>query len=313
MEFKEFCEAVRNEIGEYLLQYDIEDVSVRQTEKNNGATMTGLVITQENSNIAPNIYLEGFYDRYRQGRSMQDILHEISGVYRDACMQIATKDMSFLDDADAYYDRVYLRVVSYEKNRDKLRGVPFRKYLDMAVTMRILASHGPEHTASAQMTYPMIARLELSQKQLWEHALANTKAFFPVHIEKMDDIIRKLAPEMHRPELPDMGIYVMTNTSMKDGATALLYAQEELDALARKNNTGYYILPSSVNEMLLVPEKDFPDAEELQEMVTLVNRNELREEEILSDSVYRYDKDSGEISMAYPNMEPEKHKDEPQI
>lgn len=315
MEFAEFCETVRNEIADYLMQYDIENVRIQQIDKNNGITMTGLLITQQDSDIAPSIYLEKFYNAYSQGRSMESILQEISGVYRDACVQISRKDISFLEDADSYYDRVYLKVVNYEKNKDMLRDVPFRKYMDMAVTMRILVNHGPEHTASTQLTYPMIARMELNQKQLWEQAVKNTKEYFPVRLEKMDNLIRRLTPEWIDEPIPDMGIYVLTNKDMVYGATAILYAQEEMEALARENNTSYYILPSSVNEMLLVPEREYPDAEELQAMVALVNMNEVRDEEILSDSVYRYDKDSGEISMAYPGMntELEKHKDEPQI
>lgn len=313
MEFEEFCEIVRNEIADYLLQYDIENIRIQLTDKNNGVTMTGLLITQQGSNIAPNIYLEKYYNAYTQGRSMERILQEISGVYRDACMQINGNEISFLEDADTYYDRVYLKVVNYEKNKDMLRDVPFRKYMDMAVTMRVLVNQGPEHTASAQLTYSMIARMELNQKRLWERAVKNSKEYFPVRLEKMDDIIRRLTPEWIGESNPNMGIYVLTNKDMVYGATAILYAQEELETLARENNTSYYILPSSVKEVLLVPEREYPDVEELQAMVTEVNLLVVNNEEILSDSVYRYDKDTGEISMAFPEMEAEKKKEDPQI
>ncbi|MGN0390797.1 MAG: DUF5688 family protein [Wujia sp.] len=309
MEFAEFCETVRNEIADYLMQYDIENVRIQQIDKNNGITMTGLLITQQGSDIAPSIYLEKFHYAYSQGRSMESILQEISGVYRDACMQINRNDISFLEDADAYYDRVYLKVVNYEKNKDMLRDVPFQKNMDMAVTMRVLVNQGPEHTASTQLTYPMIARMELNQKKLWEQAVKNTKDYFPVRIERLDNLIRSLEPEGMDEPIPNMGIYVLTNKDMVYGATAILYAQEELKKLARENNTSYYILPSSVNEVLLVPEREYPDAEKLQIMVAEINMLVVKNEEILSDSVYRYDKDSGEISMAFPETNKELEND----
>lgn len=58
---------------------------------------------------------------------------------------------------------------------------------------------------------------------------------------------------------------------------------------------GFYILPSSIHEILIVPGNGEENAGELGEMVRDVNRTEVRREEVLSDHIYEYDRESGRI------------------
>ena len=53
--------------------------------------------------------------------------------------------------------------------------------------------------------------------------------------------------------------------------------------------TNYYILPSSLHEILLVPEDDDANAAVLTAMVQDVNITSLSPDEILSNHVYYYD------------------------
>lgn len=58
----------------------------------------------------------------------------------------------------------------------------------------------------------------------------------------------------------------------------------------------YYILPSSIHEIILCP-ADGKKAEELKRMVYGINRLVVREEEVLSDSVYYYHAGSGTVDL----------------
>ena len=51
---------------------------------------------------------------------------------------------------------------------------------------------------------------------------------------------------------------------------------------------GYYILPSSIHEVLLFPDKSL-SAQELKQMVVEVNATVVESEDKLTDSVYYYD------------------------
>ena len=50
----------------------------------------------------------------------------------------------------------------------------------------------------------------------------------------------------------------------------------------------YYILPSSIHEVLLVKQSEGYNLEALREMVKEVNRTEVRPEEILSSCIFKY-------------------------
>ena len=59
MDFEEFKASVADQIKDYLPEkYADATVDLQNVTKNNDTVLTGLLIRNEDSNIAPNIYLE---------------------------------------------------------------------------------------------------------------------------------------------------------------------------------------------------------------------------------------------------------------
>ena len=68
--------------------------------------------------------------------------------------------------------------------------------------------------------------------------------------------------------------------------------------LLQKMNCDFYILPSIIHEVLLLPKEESEgDISELNLMIHDVNATQVQEEEILSDHVYCYERRSGFISI----------------
>ena len=82
--------------------------------------------------------------------------------------------------------------------------------------------------------------------------------------------------------------YVITNSNGINGASVILYT-DILKEIGGFLGEDYYLLPSSIHEMLAIPVSAPMDEKEMHEMVEEVNRSCVVSEEILSDSVYRYD------------------------
>ena len=59
-------EAVEASLG------DGYEVSINEVLKNNDTHLTGLTIRTEESNVAPTIYLEGMFERYKAGDGIGD-------------------------------------------------------------------------------------------------------------------------------------------------------------------------------------------------------------------------------------------------
>ena len=77
--FEEFKANVVEEIKDFLPEkYADASVTIQDVTKNNDRQLSGLTIRTEDNNIAPTIYLEGFFQKYEEGADMGDILQEIA-------------------------------------------------------------------------------------------------------------------------------------------------------------------------------------------------------------------------------------------
>ena len=79
-----------------------------------------------------------------------------------------------------------------------------------------------------------------------------------------------------------------------------LYSSKQYDILKELSDLfekDLIILPSSIHEVILIPAYDHDSYDELTSMVKEVNSTQLSKEEILSDHVYFYSRETGQISM----------------
>ena len=82
-------------------------------------------------------------------------------------------------------------------------------------------------------------------------------------------------------------MYVLSNSLGQYGAGTLLNIPF-MDSFLNRMEEDFYILPSSVHELILVPVSAAVSEDRLSQMVHEVNEKEVPEEDFLSDSVYRY-------------------------
>jgi hypothetical protein len=88
---------------------------------------------------------------------------------------------------------------------------------------------------------------------------------------------------------------VLTNKIRNFGAAVILY-NGCLEMIAEFLQDNYYILPSSVHEVIIVAEAESPwGGVGLSEMVAEINRTQVDAEDILSDYAYYYDRDKKKL------------------
>ena len=80
-------------------------------------------------------------------------------------------------------------------------------------------------------------------------------------------------------------------------ALLCFYTRRSCRPWPRTTRLIFFILPSSVHELVLIADNGQQDIQQLQEMVIKVNRSMLSLEERLSDQVYYYDRTSQDLSM----------------
>ena len=91
-------------------------------------------------------------------------------------------------------------------------------------------------------------------------------------------------------------MYVLSNSRNDYGASVVAY-EGVLEEIGRNWNRDFVILPSSIHEVILCPIREEMNVHDLVEMVKEINETEVREEEVLSDHVYWYERARGKVNV----------------
>lgn len=311
------AEKFYSEIKEYAQMRLGSNFSVtgNRVLKNNGVFFNGLMIRQGNEQVCPAIYLEQYYDQFLQGAEMESIFQAIYSQYKKA-IKYHFEDAAKLS-LEEVKTRIVYRLVNCEKNKMLLRECPMVPFLDMAITFHIMLEAWPEHEqASIRITNGMMEMWGFQTADLARLAAKNTRNIMPPVIYRMSDMIgrllkknsinrqgkvdctwedtwdewEQLQQEMREIENSKTAVemYIITNEQNINGATTVIY-DGFLHEVANRVQSSLYLLPSSIHEMIAVPDRRKFMKEELEHMVQSINATQLPAEEFLSDHVYYYD------------------------
>ncbi len=291
MTFDEFCSEIVENIPDYLPEYNIENARIDKVTKNNGVTCTGILILLEGENVAPNIYLDYYYMLYKQGRSLDDVLTMVREEYIRAKNTMEKADFNI--NVDEISENAIIKLVNYERNKEKLVDCPHIKYLDLAITYRYIVKLDDNGVATALISNKDLERVNITEQQLYDIAMANTRSLFPETIRCMDELIRDI--EQICPEEDRNKLFVLTNKSGINGATCMLYDNVVRD-FARSKGKNLYILPSSIHEVIIMC-CDEVDKDRLKGLLKEVNKFIVSQVDYLSDNVYFYDLEADKITI----------------
>ena len=314
MNYEEFKQEVADRIRNFLPEkYADADVSIQTVVKNNDQKLDGLMVKLEDSNIAPNIYLNQFYEQHEDGRPMDEILAAIADVRTQHEMS-QDFDVTRLTDFDSVKDRITCRLVNAEQNAEYLEDKPHTMVDDLAVTYHIAIGKEESGTMSAPITNRLMEGYGVDVEQLHKIALDNMDALTPASFKTMTEtMVEMMLPDMMRsgmteeeardaiatmvPPTQDDMMFVLSNEDKLHGAAVILN-DKVMDDITEKLGADFFILPSSVHEVLIVPKTDQIDLQTLESMVQDVNATQVAPEERLSDHVYAYDVKEHELFRA---------------
>lgn len=286
MNFNEFLQEVIDILPEYLPSYDIEEIRTQPVIKNNGVSLTGLMILIKGESTAPNVYVDYYYSLYNQGKPLDEIMSDIAQDYEEARRRLPACGMEGFNPEDMK-DNIYMVLVNYEKNRENLKGCPYLPFLDLAVMFRYVVSE-QEHCIASGLVRNIEQELwGLTTEELYQRAVKNTRDKFPMLLMKLTDRLRELKKDDEF--VPECNLYVITNRTNTNGSIYMT-DKEVLEDFAERHNSNFYIIPSSVHEVLFFPDDGSLTKDQLLEMLLDVNRYVLSDMEFLSDSIYYYDR-----------------------
>ena len=299
MEFSVFREHVLKEIESILKE--TATVSLYNTQKNNGVSLWAVVIKGNDTNVAPTIYLEKYYEMYNTTLTdIREIAIKIIDFYYDHCDDVSFDFNNYLD-FEKIKALLRCKLVNTEKNRELLEKVPHKEFLDLSIVFYCLFDENIEYTQITIVYKQHLKFWDVEEDELFEIAFKNTYICDLFEVSPMHEVIGQMIDNMRNDNgisyeddsvleeiyENDMQMYVISNKRKVFGATAMLYI-DLFKKIATKIDSDLYILPSSIHEIIVVPMHTIDDLDNYGEMVRCVNENEVYPDEVLSDNVYIY-------------------------
>lgn len=290
MNFEEFKAWVKENITSKDWK-ETSQVEISVVKKNNGASKAGLSIREDEHDVSPLLYLDDYYIHYQNGELLENIIRNIRADY-DKKVQMAAVKIPNLQEFENIRGRVIYRLVNYEKNKEILEDCPHIRLYDLAVTFRWVARIDDVGVSTSLITNKQVKEWGVSVNDLVLAARQNTPRLFPAQIIDMEEMLAGMVSFILYPSAIPM--YILTNKQELNGASALLYG-DVLKDFANKKGADMYILPSSIHEVIMIPADRIDDPKKLSSMVHEANTTVVSTGDVLSDSVYYYDRKKDQI------------------
>lgn len=302
MLYEEFVVNVVKKMRQYLPP-DWDDIALKsiQIPLNNNVYRMGIQLLpkgkskSEDKKIAINLL--DFYQSYQEGIPMETVLSMIAQEITDMCedgVYVSLQEKSY----DWAKEHLLVEVCNEEMNRSQLLYMPHEKREDLALRYLVWTDNGNRHIV--RITNAQLKRWGISEETLQKDAWENMKKKLLPVVRTLNEILMEIY-EQHSLEIEDEPIlddclYFISNAEKFQGAS-YMFDEELMYHLAQCFEDDLVIIPSSIHEILLLKKQHAGSMGKLIEMVTDINYSKVLPEEILSNNVYVYDRETHKINI----------------
>lgn len=303
LNFNEFCEKVREGVESQLPEK--MKVELTEVKKNNGVILTGMSIGEKAGRIAANLYLNGAYEDYRNGKiGIDEIVDRATDMAFDATHHVPFKkeDVDKALTHDGAHGHIVGQLIGVEENKEFLKEVPHEMVNDeLALIFREKISNDAsliirnEHLSSIQMDLEEL-KAEARNNEMTEYKFADIVDWMPA-----------------MRNMPGGMMFIGGNVNMDNGGisnfgascvTDPFFMEEVREVLGEDCGVGnYVILPSSVHECIFIPYNENLEVSALSELIREVNFSTVAREEQLGSKPFMYDYDTGKVITMEEGLE----------
>ncbi len=219
-------------------------------------------------------------------RNIRKLAEETADIIINRVRTIPDEVFQLNDDYESMRKYLILQVVREEGNEELLEKVPHRSIEDLAVVYRFLVG-----SESALINYELLESFGITEEQLYADAMENAPKINPIQIRNLRDMIAELSGSPDFGELPEeekvLDLYFVGNKKNCLGASAYFYPGV-MEQCAQLLGGSYYMLPSSIHEVLLLKDDGQIDEKKLGSMITDINASVVIPSERLTDHPYYY-------------------------
>lgn len=311
-----FAEGVIENIREYLPpEYEDMKCEVMEQKKNNGVNQIGVSFRLPESHAAPVIGMECFYQQVQIGKPLEEIMQGIAEEVQNAMQINNYPAVGQIKDFEKVKENLSVRLVNTKANQQMLAELPHREIEDLSLIC-VIRIPLEDNLAIRKVDYDMIRRWNISEEELCQIALENAQEkqepvlqrIFTIMLEEVSKkpsdenlLYDQIEPE----KLMSEPVFILSNKEKLYGASVIAYP-ESLNKVSQVFPQGFYIIPSSIHEAMIIPKTEVEDTKHLGSLVRMVNTHAMEKSQVLSDRIYEYDKEHGKIRQVPESIKMER-------
>lgn len=319
---EQFAKEVAQEIKKYLPE-EYRDIECEAEKKlhNNGIYMNGVTFKNDRGSISPTIFMEYYFDIYNSTGSMDKVMEKIASLATEY-LEVDSRGFDDITDFEAIKDSLSPMLINTRENLAMLQELPHMRIEDLSLICRIDVRVADE-VGGVNVTEAHLKEWGIGKEQLFKQLSENMQKQGDYILQDVgsyaEQIIGFGVSDRNLLKVPDDyftgrdeqrasgqgDMYVLSNRGNVRGAAAIV-CPGVMEKVSRLFPEGFYILPSSIHECMVLPKNDRVSLVNLKDLVRDVNRTKVKKEEILSDNVYEYDRERGKVRLASDSLEKEK-------
>ncbi|SEW38230.1 hypothetical protein SAMN05216413_2624 [Ruminococcaceae bacterium KH2T8] len=304
MNYEEFKNEVMANMKNYLTEeYQDYDMKFETIKKSSGYEYEALMIGPKDRkmSVIPALNLNEAYKKLQDGIPFDEVMDKLADIRMNASLPEFNKEDMF--DYDKIKNRIFPRLVNTEANAGYLADKPHKDIEDLSILYAVRVSENDSGFAEAIITDDLAQMWGVDQTEIHDRAMDNI-AERPPLFKNIEEVLfggrfgdaGDIEIEDIEPNNYDIPFFVLTNQQKTKGAVMAIDPKTMGRITAKLGDV--YIIPSSVDETLVVPKEAVDDVNSLVEMVKQVNANEVKPEDQLSNNVYEYDTETQSLKIA---------------
>lgn len=263
---------------------------VEEENVKNGVAQKRLRVQTNQANIFGCIWEKELFEDYlngqKNGQTIDQTIDQIAESFARSMGEIPSIDLEEILCLENVQKSIRMGIMNTQEAKT-YQDLAATEFLDLSCFYFI--EFDGELPCRIQMCSSHLEHLGVTKEQLHEIAQKNTRET----VELVDMIpVFWDAPKM----------YAITANGLRYGASVLADT-EVLKNVSEQLECDLVIIPSSKHEILTIPYQEEIDVDAIYDMVAEVNATELSEQDFLSNNVYFYCRETGQVIIAERNTE----------
>lgn len=273
----------------------LDSITILNNDKNNNS----------DNRLAPTIYTQKLYEDYCDfDLTIKDVIEKVKDTLLKAMKKAPTNEVNILmDKLKDLEHNVYPMVCCTKTNADMLDSLIHREFLDLSIYYNVFTILKDGSSAKIRLSKDMLDTFNVTEEQLYAWSIKNLTEknnYAMGMFNQMKMLMFELQDDVSlRKYSENDEMIVVTNEEIINGANNILNTKF-LNEIANNINSDFYILPSSIHEIILVPTKfadKFDGLEDILNMVKDINETKVETEDRLSDTLYMYTRDTNKVTV----------------